>query len=125
MSTLSEWTMAIEEISAKSAAERAERVERFKIETERKDFSKFTNEDLLTLFVRAVNGMSCFYRDERAVWEAAHHKIQSELLRRMGAQSAVAVDGDAQTRVRHKKRGFDDGRFEVEDSAEEIEGTKE
>jgi hypothetical protein len=83
MSTLSDWSNAIERISAKSNEDRRKHTEAFRAQTEAKNFSKESDEDLLELFVRSTNGANCFFKDEREVWEIALGKIKDELLRRL------------------------------------------
>jgi hypothetical protein len=94
MSTLSDWTNVIEQISAKNEAERRKRVYAFRRQTDEKDFSKESDEDLLELFVRATNGVGCFHIDERNVWEIAHGKIRDELMRRLRKKIVCVVMGN-------------------------------
>jgi hypothetical protein len=83
MSTLSDWSTVITQISAKTDEDRRKRTEAFRAQTDAKDFSKESDEDLLELFVRATNGTGCFFKDEREVWKIALGKIRDEVMRRL------------------------------------------
>jgi hypothetical protein len=88
MSTFSDWSNAIDRISAKSDEYHRKRIDEFRAQTEAKDFSKESDEGLLELFVRATNGTGCFFKDERDVLEIAHWKIKDELMHRLRKSGA-------------------------------------